>query len=65
MISFRLLSDSTVDEIETTHRAGNSSSFKLKVFFFPFKQGHKGEAEKREDIIFSALFLCRIDVSKN
>lgn len=32
--------------------------------FFPLKRGHMGEAEKREDIIFSALFLRRRDVSK-
>lgn len=69
MISFRLLFDSAVGEIDTTHRAGDSSSFKLRVLFFsPFQLGgHKGEAEKGKDgflLFFFASFLCRRDVSK-
>lgn len=34
MISFRLLFDSAVSAIEATHRAGDSSSFKLRVLCF-------------------------------
>lgn len=58
MISFRLLSDSTVDEIETTHRAGNSSSFKLKVLFFLSNRVTKVKQRRGRTLFFLPCFYA-------
>lgn len=70
MISFRLLFDSAVGEIDTTHRAGDSSSFKLRVPFFPLSTGGVTKVKQKRGRtffwgFFFASFLCRRDVSKN